>query len=55
VLAKGRGWLAVLPEAFSCDYYDFIQGDVQMVNAYMGEYMAQYSWAEFVVAYLDRH
>ena len=55
VLAKGRGWLAVLPEAFSCDYYDFIQGDVQMVNAYMSEYMAQYSWAEFVVAYLDRH
>lgn len=55
VLFKERGRLAVLPDAFSCDYYDFIRGDVQMVNAYMGEYMAQYSWAEFVVAYLDRH
>lgn len=54
VLHKERGRLAVVPEAFSCDYYDFIHGDVRMVNAYMGEYMAQYSWAEFVVAYLDR-
>lgn len=54
VLFKTRGRIAVLPDAFSCDYYDFIQGDVRMVNAYMGEYMAQYSWAEFVVAYLDR-
>ncbi|MDO4270801.1 MAG: response regulator [Eubacteriales bacterium] len=54
VLCKQRGRMAVRPEAFSCDYYDFIQGDVQVVNAYMGEYMAQYSWAEFVVAYLDQ-
>lgn len=54
VLLKRRGRLAVRPDAFSCDYYDFILGDVRMVNAYMGEYMAQYSWAEFVVAYLDR-
>ncbi len=54
VLLKRRGRLAVMPDAFSCDYYDFIHGDVRMVNAYMGEYMAQYSWAEFVVGYLDR-
>lgn len=54
VLFKERGRLAVLPNAFSCDYYDFIHGDVRTVNAYLGEYMAQYSWAEFVVAYLDR-
>lgn len=55
VLLKERGRLAVLPDAFSCDYYDFIHGDARSVNAYTGEYMAQYSWAEFVVAYLDRH
>ncbi len=54
VLVKRRGRLAILPDAISCDYYDFIRGDARMVNAYMGEYMAQYSWAEFVVAYLDR-
>ncbi len=54
VLYKGRGRLAVLPDSFFCDYYAFIRGDVRAVNTYMGEYMAQYSWAEFAVAYLDR-
>lgn len=55
VLYKRRGCLAILPDAISCDYYKFIQGDVRVINSYMGEYMAQYSWAEFVTAYLERH
>lgn len=54
VLCRGRGRLSVRPEAFSCDYYGFIRGDVEMINSYMGEYMTQYSWAEFVVTYLDQ-
>ncbi|WP_241426575.1 response regulator [Dysosmobacter acutus] len=54
VLLKGRGRLSVVPDAFSCDYYDFISGSIQAVNAYMGEYMAQYSWAEFMIAYFDK-
>lgn len=55
VIFKERGRIAVLTGGFSCDYYEFLRGNVRMVNAYMGEYMAQYSWAEFVVAYLDRY
>ena len=35
-----------------CDYYRFLNGDIQAVNAYAGEYMTNYGWAEFVVGYL---
>lgn len=37
-----------------CDYYRFLQGDPVAINAYTGEYMANYSWAEFVMGYLDQ-
>ena len=53
MLLHKRGVLAVEPNAFDCDYYDFIRGDVQAVNAYLGEFMSQYSWAEFTIGYLD--
>lgn len=36
-----------------CDYYRFLQGtDAAALNAYTGEYMAQYSWAEQTDFYL---
>ena len=38
---------------FDCDYYRFLEGDMAAVNQYAGEYMANYSWAEFVIGYLD--
>jgi hypothetical protein len=28
--------------------------DVPSINTYTGEFMTQYSWAEFVAGYLDR-
>lgn len=37
-----------------CDYYRFLQLDAAAANAYAGEFMAQYSWAEFITAYLNR-
>lgn len=36
-----------------CDYYNFLNWDSDAVNQYMGEYMANYSWAEFTIGYLD--
>lgn len=30
-----------------CDYYRFREMDAAVVNSYMGEFMIQYSWAEF--------
>lgn len=54
ILVKTRGYVSILPEKISCDYYDFLDGIPAAVNAYSGEYMAQYSWAEFTVGYLER-
>lgn len=50
-----RKWnyLAVDPACFNCDYYNFLAGDLMAINSYTGEYMSNYSWAEFTVAYLD--
>jgi len=54
ILVKQRGLLAVLPEKISCDLYNFLDADTDTVNKYAGEFMAQYSWAEFTNAYLDK-
>ena len=34
------------------DLYEFIDGNVAAVNAYRGEYMSNYSWAEFTNGHL---
>lgn len=52
VLLRQRNGLAVIPEKLSCDYYDCIGGDPAAINAYNGEYMSQYSWAEFTTGEL---
>ena len=54
ILLKQRGTLAVIPGSFSCDLYDFFAADISSVNKYMGEFMSQYSWAEFTNAYLEK-
>jgi len=54
IIVKQRGTLAILPNKLTCDMYDFLAADVDAVNKYMGEFMAQYSWAEFTNAYLEQ-
>ena len=54
ILVQQRGTIAVLPGSFSCDLYDFLDADAGSVNRYMGEFMSQYSWAEFTNAYLEK-
>ncbi len=54
ILLKKRGMLALQTDCFSCDFYSFIKGELDAINSYTGEYMSQYSWAEFVNAYLDK-
>lgn len=50
-----RKWnyLALDPAKIDCDYYHFLKGDVAAINTYMGEYMSNYSWAEFTTASLE--
>ena len=36
-----------LVKQFSCDWYDYEKGLPEAMNAYKGEFMAQYEWAFF--------
>lgn len=45
--------VSVNKDCIDCDYYRFLQGDVSAVNSYHGEFMAQYSWSEFITGYLE--
>lgn len=49
-----RAWNSTAIDAskINCDYYDFVRGKTPSVNHYTGEYMHEYSWAEFVAARL---
>lgn len=46
LLLHRRNQLAIVPERIDCDYYRMLNGDMDAVNRFQGEYMAQYSWAE---------
>ena len=47
ILLKSWNHLAVDTEKFICDAYDFEKADPLAINAFRGEYMANYSWAEY--------
>lgn len=51
LLRQNKQW-AIRTECLDCDYYRFLRGDPDAVNAYRGEYMLQYSWAEMTAAQL---
>lgn len=52
-IVKKWNYLALEPAKIDCDYYKFLAGDVSAINSYTGEYMSNYSWAEFTTAFLD--
>lgn len=54
VVIKKRNFISVDTSKIECDYYDFLNGDVRAINSYAGEYMSNYSWAEFTTGYLYR-
>ncbi len=54
VIIRSSGLMCVDPSKFQCDYYSFIKGESWAVNAYQGEYMSNYSWAEFTTGYLEQ-
>ena len=49
---KSSNMTAVDVSKIFCDLYEFIDGNVAAVNAYRGEYMSNYSWAEFTNGHL---
>ena len=50
ILDMKRGQIALITEKVECDYYQWLGGLVSGINAYHGEFMNQYAWAEFVNA-----
>ena len=52
VLVKNWNIWGVDTSKVNCDYYDFLKGDVEAVNSFLGEYMSQYSWAEMTIGNL---
>lgn len=44
--------LAIRMEMTDCDYYRMLEGDMDALNSYHGEYMKDYSWAEITNAKL---
>ena len=53
VLITQRGKMGINADKVCCDFYDFLKGDVNAINSYHGEFMAQYSWGEFTNAELE--
>ncbi|MDO4486817.1 MAG: response regulator [Bacillota bacterium] len=54
VIDSGRNKIRIVPGEADCDYYDWMAGKVNAINQYNGEYMVQYSWAEFTNAALQK-
>ena len=53
VICKSYNHLAVNIDKIDCDYYRFLEGDIKAVNQYNGEFMSNYSWAEFIIPVLN--
>ncbi len=53
VFIQQRGGLGINEDKVSCDFYDWIDGKPEAINAYWGKYMSQYGWAELTNERLD--
>lgn len=53
ILVMNHGEMSVDITKFDCDYYDALAGDSVAINSFMGEYMLQYSWAEYITSRLS--
>ena len=45
IILKNFNSYSVDTKLFTCDLYDYDRGDPSAINAYQGEFMAQYDWA----------
>ena len=53
VIVHKRGMLGVVITEIQCDYYDCLNKKKDFATAYLGEYMSQYSFAEYTNAQLN--
>lgn len=55
VLIRRKNNIAIRADLLDCDYYRMLEGDMAAVNAFRGEYMVNYSWAELTAGTLYFH
>ena len=53
IIVKQRGSMAIVPERIECDLFDWLARKKASQYQYLGDYMNQYSWAEYIHAELD--
>lgn len=53
VIVRQHGRMGIAPELIDSDYFDFLKNQNNARERYAGEYMVQYSWAEFTNGALD--
>ena len=51
-LIRDHRQVAIKKDMFDCDYYRLLEGDADAVNSFKGEYMVDYSWAEYTTGKL---
>lgn len=51
LLDTEHGRIRVDPTKFICDYYRFLDGETSL---FYGEYLSEYSWAEYILADLEK-
>ncbi len=51
LIRRSRGMLGLNKTCIDCDYYEYLKGDKSL---FQGEYMSQYSFAEYTLGYLIR-
>lgn len=55
ILVKSWNSLAIATEKIVCDAYAYEKGEAWAVNSYRGEYMNNYSWAEFTNGIMQKN
>lgn len=46
IMIKEFNSYAINKNLFTCDSYEFLNGNIEAINKFRGEYMHQYSWSE---------
>jgi len=53
LIVKQRGSMAIVTDRIECDLFDWMEKRQESRYHYLGDYMNQYSWAEYLHAELD--
>lgn len=53
IIIKQRGSMAIAVDKIECDLYDWLEKKKESRYSYLGDYMNQYGWSEFLHAELD--